>query len=141
MRTRTVYEVILRKPSEIPELGPKGVPLLTDGGDPKLIADPGRVVDMKEMGTSDLLRAFSLSGKQFTGDAAHIDTKLMALRLCLVMDGDEKISYETLQGNMLDDRFTLKELFILMAVWSRIHEPDQEDLDDLGGALRVKSGA
>ena len=115
--------------------------LLTDGGDPILVpGDPGRIVEMREQGTEGLLMAFKRSGKQYTGEAANIDTKLMALRLCIIRDGDEALTYQTLQGGFWDERFSMKETLVLMNVWARVHEPSAEDLEGLGGALRVKSG-
>jgi len=117
----TIYEIALRAPTE---------------------EDPaGRVVEMKEMGTEQLLQAYRLSGAQYTGEAANWDVKLMALRLCLIRDGDEPLTYEGLQRSLWDDRFSLKESMLLVMMWARVHEPSQEDVDGLGGVLRAKSGA
>jgi len=97
---------------------------------------------MKEMGTEDLLMAFRTAGQGIADSTgANLQTKLAALRLCVVEDNGEPLTYAQLQGARWDDRFSLKESFILAAAWSRVHEPTQEDVDGLGGLVRVKSGA
>lgn len=116
-----IYEVALRAPTE---------------SEPK-----GRVVGIKEMGTEDLLRAFRQTGQEMASEmGANIQTKLAALRLCVVEDNGETLTYSQLQGGQWDQRFSLKESFVLAAAWSQIHEPSKQDLEGLGGGLRVRSG-
>lgn len=117
---RTIYEVVLRAPSE---------------------ADPaGRVVEMKEMGTEDLLKSFELAGQGTNAQSANLRTKLMALRLCIVKDGDTVLTYSDLIGPKWDERFTLRETTLLIGVWGKVHEPSAEDAAGLGGLVRAKSG-
>ena len=129
MGKKRLFEIVLRAAIPVPEGAPKGTK-----------PTPARVVEMLEMGTEQLLRAFQLSGSQHTGEAAGWETKIVALRLCVVSDGGKPITYADLQGPRWDERFSLKETMILMALWTRVHEPSAEDVEGLGGAMRVKSG-
>lgn len=126
---RTIYEVALRAPvAADEEAGIKG--------------DPGRVVGFQEMGTEQLLRAFSMSGQQPGGEqATNYATKLHALRLCVVEDEGKPVTYAELTGPLWDNRFSLRETSLLMLAWGQIHEPNQGEVDGLGGMTqRAKSG-
>ena len=129
MGQKRLFEILLRAEVPVPEGSPKGTK-----------PTPARVVEMLEMGTEQLLQAFQLSKTEYRGDAAGWETKIVALRLCMVSDGGKPITYADLQGSRWDDRFSLKETMLLMALWTRVHEPSAEDVEGLGGAMRVKSG-
>lgn len=113
-RKKTLYEI------ELP--GPKG--------------GPPRIVEMLEMGTSEIFQA----DKTLPKNPGGLETKVEYLRYCLVKDGAEVLTYATLQGpKNWDDRFSLKDTTRLMVVWNQIHEPE-EDGDDVGNIWRTKSG-
>ena len=100
----------------------------------------GRTIGMKEMGTSDLLVAFRQAG-EVPGNAmvAGMETKLAALRLCVVEIDGKPTDYAQLQGKMWDNVFSLKETLTLVNVWSKIHEPGEADVAR-AGKMKVRSG-
>lgn len=99
-----------------------------------------RSIGMKEMGTADLLTAFRQAGQTPGNDmVANMETKLAALRLCVVEVDGKAVAYSDLQGKLWDEVFSLKETFTLIKIWSQIHEPGEADVAR-SGKMKVRSG-
>lgn len=87
---------------------------------------PGdRVVVLRELTAGEFEAIYRAEGGKPTMDW---ELTQRGIRMSLVQDRGEALSYTQLTGSLLTDRFSTREMLLLRQAWERIHLPSQEEV-------------
>ena len=95
---------------------------------------PGRTVILRELTAGEFESMYRAEG---SGAHATWDLTQRGVRMSLVQDGDEPLTYPALVGEQLNQRFTTRELLLLRQAWESIHIPSAEDVARVRGMRAV----
>ena len=99
---------------------------------------PGsRSVVLVELKTGEVRQAMELAGKIKVDDARQFETSLQGLRLSIRKIDGRDVKYEDLIGEKFDDEFSVAEATLLARAWSKIHLPNEDEVDGLAGNIKA----
>lgn len=93
----------------------------------------GRVVRFRELSAVEFDKAIKMAG----GADKAWELVNTGLRLSIVSDNGESLTYAQLTGPLMGQRFGTKDLLLLRAAWEAVHVPSQEEIEAAKNGVRV----
>ncbi len=98
------------------------------------------VIVMLELRPNEVRQCMQLAGgKSKKSNVQEWDTAIEGLRRSVIKIDNKKLTHDDLDGNKWDDHFSTRETMLLTKAWSKIHIPDDEELEAVMGNLEAHS--